>query len=379
MEYHVQNGLRKIKPYWHTRSSFVKGRWFNKTLAQVLVEEFHFTNDEVQSRIKKGLYGLIRDNTSLDCNSELIRNKDVFTSKQHNHEPPVLQWRLNADDSVTKNVMGIPIVYEDDSILVINKPCGIPIHPIAYYYKNTLTEMLKDNLNYPVFPCHRLDKITSGILIFAKNQDTASVLQAQIRERTMKKLYLARVEGEFSKNGACSKYPIYTFEPKKTLAGAFSQVKDSETEFLRIDYNESLNQSLVLCKPFSGRTHQIRIHLARLGHPIVNDPFYNVSNSKYPKRTKFMLTVNDWSKIPVKELEVLFEEFLEEIDSVWKGLNPNKETCNECGEELPVDPPTHQLSLYLHALSYNWHGGSFKTDYPEWSEIFDTKTLNQEI
>ncbi|AAS54795.1 AGR305Wp [Eremothecium gossypii ATCC 10895] len=369
MEPYVQNGLRKLAPYWNTRSSFVKGRWYGRTLAQVLMEEFHFSSEQVQAKILAGHCQLLRDGVVLNANTELIKNKDVFQSKQHNHEPPVLQWPLL--HNVAHNTAGLKVVFEDNDLLVIDKPCGIPIHPTAYFYKNTLTEVLEDARGYPLFPCYRLDKITSGLLIFAKTQQTASRLQSQIRDQNMNKWYLARVDGNFDFNKKTASSPIYTFEPKKSLKGAFAPVRDALTEFYHVAYNEELNQSLVLCKPLTGRTHQIRIHLARLGHPIVNDPFYNVKNSKYPKRSAFMLEVEDWNTIEQDKLSHLFDEFIVEIDENWRGLNPAGDLCEECGEELPRDPEKHELILYLHAWKYNGSDISFTTEYPEWASAFE--------
>ncbi|AMD22168.1 HGL172Cp [Eremothecium sinecaudum] len=370
VDYYVQNGLRKIKPYWNTRSSYVKGRWLNKTIAQVLKDEFHLTELEIQTRIKNGHCQILRDNVAVDCNVDLIQNKDVYVSKQHNHEPPVLQWNEEASSSQLTNTAGIPVIYEDSKILVTNKPPGIPVHPTAYYYQNTLTEVLKNSLGYRVFPCHRLDKITSGILIFAKDQETAGKFQAEIRDKTMQKFYLARVDGEFPSTPRTSTSPLFTFEPKKSLKGAFSSVKEAETVFERIGYDRTSNQSLVLCKPLTGRTHQIRIHLARLGHPIVNDPFYNIKNTSYPKRTQFMIDYEDWNSIPAEKLEYLFNEFIDEIEMVWRGLNNNCDVCGECGEELPVDPSIKQLILYLHAWKYESDDKHFQTEYPIWAQGF---------
>lgn len=361
------NGLRKITPYYNMRSVFVKGRWFGKTLTQVFTSEFKLTETQCHERIKNKTLKLVREGASVDGLDEKIENKDLLITSTHNHEPPVLQW---CEEEINNEnfACGIPIIYQNQDILVIDKPNGIPTHPTAYFYKNTLTEVLKDGLGYQLFPCHRLDKITSGILVFAKNNETAMVLQEKIRERSVQKWYLARVEGNFIESIRADS-PIFKFEPKRNFPAAFSPSRESITEFKKLGYSLELNESLVLCKPVTGRTHQIRIHLSRLGHPIVNDPFYNPRNTKYPKRTKFMIETQNLYSIPDSKLRVMFDEFIKEIDDVWAQLNETGEVCEECGEDLPRDPTPNELELYLHAWKYEGLIDLvFQTKWPKWAK-----------
>ncbi|CDO96076.1 unnamed protein product [Kluyveromyces dobzhanskii CBS 2104] len=364
MSIYFQNGLRKIAPYFNARSSFVKGRWFGKPLTQVFVEEFAHTQEEVQKKVAEGFIKLLREGQHLE-GDPVIKNKDILLTYQHNHEPPVKYWGEPITDE--NHVVGIPIIYQDEQLLVINKPHGIPVHPTAYFYKNTLTELLKDHLGYPVHPCYRLDKITSGLLILAKNPVEANRIQSKIRDRDMKKFYVAKVDGKFPAT-AIDKSPIYTCD-LKIKSEPFSSLKDAHTEFELINYDSKLNQSVVLCKPFTGRTHQIRIHLARQGHPIVNDPFYNIANSTYPLRSKFMIDTADWTQLTTETIEKLRKRFEIELDDVWDELNENQERCPDCDEEMPKDPSPETLELYLHAWKYKGLDLEFETELPSWASV----------
>lgn len=364
MSVYFHNGLRKIAPYYNARSSFVKGRWFEKPLSQIFIQEFDHTEEEVIGKINDGSIKLLREGVRLD-GDPIIKNKDVLVTYQHNHEPPVKDWGSSITDE--KHILGIPVVYQDSQLLVIDKPNGIPVHPTAYFYKNTLTELLKDSLGYPVHPCYRLDKITSGLLILAKNPIEANRIQSKIRDRHMKKYYLARVKGAFPQT-AVDKSPIYTCD-LKVKSEPLSAAKEAHTEFELLKYSKEKDESIVLCKPFTGRTHQIRIHLARLGHPIINDPFYNLAISTYPLRSRFMIETPDWSVLTTERIEKLRKRFEIELDDVWDGLNDNQERCAECNEEMPKDPNAEALELYLHAWRYNGLELDFETEWPHWANF----------
>ena len=173
------------------------------------------------------------------------------------------------------------IVHEDESLIVLNKSAPLPVHPSGRFYHNTLSKFLETL--YPTEKlrlAHRLDANTTGIVIFARNAETASSLQPQFAERSVKKAYVARVTGIV---------PWVTYEcdlPIGVAAELQSEVFDtrgariahpkgmpSHTSFRRLD-SLSDGTSLVEAFPLTGRTNQIRVHLAALGFPIVGDPLY---------------------------------------------------------------------------------------------------------
>lgn len=392
IQVYFSRGLRKIRPYYHKRASFAKGRWFQRTLLDVLTNEFRSNSENYyQNEIKKGHLGLIREGKTLDPGevlSSLIKNNDTVQTLRHKHEPPVLQWSEEEENIPGVKIAGFDIVHEDDNLLVLNKPSGIPIHPTGQFYQNTMTEILKRH-GRTALPCYRLDKLTSGLLIMAKNTETAGNIQAKIRDHDISKYYLARVKGKFPHSSAegFSMTPfqnpslvtqeessVYTIEPKKQFPAGLLPVKEARTSFYPLRYFPRCDQSLIVCKPLTGRTHQIRIHLARLGHPIVNDPFYNLHNVQYPTRSKFIIKVEDWSKsiYSYDQLEQLFQTFVQETENVQADKTTGRdqlEKCTECGSPLMDDPDPKELMIWLHAWKYTDSQGdfSFTTASPSWT------------
>jgi len=120
--------------------------------------------------------------------------------------------------------------------------------------------------------CNRLDRLTSGLMFMAKTPEAANDFMGQLQTRTIKKQYVARVKGEFPSEEVTCNQPILSVSPKLGLNRVRASGKTAKTLFRRIRYNPEKNYSIVECHPFTGRTHQIRVHLQFLGHPITNDP-----------------------------------------------------------------------------------------------------------
>ena len=167
----------------------------------------------------------------------------------------------------------IELVFEDESLVVVNKGAPLPVHPSGRFNKNTLLEILK--LAYaPEFlrPCHRLDANTTGLTILARRYKDSLNVQSQFSEGKVSKTYLARVEGivpwdTMICDAAIDREALPNGGRKITADGA-----PSKTEFRVIARCE--NHTILEALPITGRTHQIRLHAAFLGHPISNDPLY---------------------------------------------------------------------------------------------------------
>jgi len=264
-EPYIENGLRKIKGYYLTRFAFVKSRWMGKTIYQVYEKEFRtILNDEV---IKKRS---IKVNGKLAPSVKVILDQNYsIEGTTHFHEKPV--------NAILNNE--IEVIHENEDILVINKPCSMPLHPCGSFRHNSLQFFLARKYKKLFFIIHRLDAITSGVVILGKTKKTLRKYNEALRSRDVAKMYYARVVGSFPDQEIICKRPIFTSVSKG--AGTTDELgKFSETKFVKVfenvdQKNDKIISSVLKCYPKTGRTHQIRIHLQSLGFPIVNDPIYN--------------------------------------------------------------------------------------------------------
>lgn len=181
---------------------------------------------------------------------------------------------------VTAEKMDIDIVYEDDYLAVINKKSGIVVHPAVGNYFHTLVNGLMYHFNNiskegTIRPgiVHRLDKDTSGLMVVAKNDLVHDKLSNMIKEKQVERKYLALVWGTIKHEKGTIDAPIgrdLNNRQKYTVTDINS--KDSVTHFKVLERFKDV--TLIECKLDTGRTHQIRVHMEYIGHPVVNDPVY---------------------------------------------------------------------------------------------------------
>lgn len=191
----------------------------------------------------------------------LRKDNDFLRNTVHRHEPPV-------------TAEPIRLLAESNDVVVIDKPSSIPVHPCGRFRHNTVIFILgKEHQLKGLHPLHRLDRLTSGVLMFAKTAAVSEKIHEQVRDRQLEKEYVCRVEGEFPDKEVICKEPILVVSYKVGVCRVDPKGKPCETVFQRLSYNG--HSSVVRCQPLTGRTHQIRVHLQFLGHPILNDPIYN--------------------------------------------------------------------------------------------------------
>lgn len=173
----------------------------------------------------------------------------------------------------------IELLYSDENLLVINKPAPLPMHPSGRFNKNSLTEILK--LAFPLEDLkiiHRLDANTTGIVILGRNKEIVNTIGVQFQEKSTQKKYLTLVEGIPTEDEFNTNLKIGT---EKTAGGGRASNEngqDAYTEFKVLEKRFDTNQTLIEVTPHTGRTNQIRLHLAQLNHPIVGDIGYKDSN-----------------------------------------------------------------------------------------------------
>ena len=175
----------------------------------------------------------------------------------------------------------LTIVYEDDAVLVVNKPAGMVTHPAHGNRTGTLVNALLhycaslSSLNDPSRPgiVHRLDKDTSGLLVVAKNDGAHAKLARQFAQRTISREYLAIVWGRFKERAGLIEADLARSRSDRKKMAVVPGGKASATEYTVLEQYEYC--SLLRLKLRTGRTHQIRVHLAHVGHPVFGDPVYN--------------------------------------------------------------------------------------------------------
>ncbi len=179
--------------------------------------------------------------------------------------------------------MDLGIVYEDEAMLILNKPAGIPVHPSMDHFTDSLSNGVRYyfdsiNLKKKIRPVNRLDKNTSGIVIFAKNEYIQECLARQMKEGKFKKEYIALCEGNFvDKNGVISA-PIARKENSIIERCVREDGDIAITEYEVLSYVKAHNYSVVKCNLKTGRTHQIRVHMSYIEHPILGDTLYGSSS-----------------------------------------------------------------------------------------------------
>ncbi len=156
--------------------------------------------------------------------------------------------------------MNIPVIYEDDWLLVLNKPSGLLTIPTPKNELRTLNSILNDDLkerglSYRLYPCHRLDRETSGLIIYAKGKSMQKKIMEEFWQKEVKKTYIAFIHGRLPKGEGTIRYPI--------------EGRSAVTKYKIIEERDGF--SVVEITPLTGRTNQIRIHFKQFGHPLVGE------------------------------------------------------------------------------------------------------------
>lgn len=243
--------------------------------AYVAKEIDEVSRSYVQKLIKDGL---VYVNDKLMKSSYLVKEGDSISVELP--EPKILE--------ITPQDLPIDIVYEDEDIVIINKSQDMVVHPAPGNYSGTLVNALLfhiDNLssiNGIIRPgiVHRLDKDTSGILIIAKNDKSHRFLSEELKMRNINRVYTTLIHGVLSNDEGTINAPIGRHgKDRKKMTVTTKNSKEAITHYKVLNrYNK---YTLVEVKLETGRTHQIRVHMAHINHPVVGDPIYSNSKNEF--------------------------------------------------------------------------------------------------
>ena len=226
----------------------------------------------------------------LKISSRLLYKLIKLNKIELNHKPCDTRKTGNLEDTITVNFdyeednsnivptkMDLNIIFEDDWLLVVNKPAGIAIHPSVLHYSDSLCNGIrfyfdKIGLKKKIRPVNRLDLNTSGLVIFAKCEYIQECLINQMKNNQFKKEYLAVCDGIFDEKSGTINLPIARKE-NSIIERCIS--KNGQTAITHYEIlKEFDNYSLVKCSLETGRTHQIRVHMSAIGHPLLGDSLY---------------------------------------------------------------------------------------------------------
>lgn len=222
----------------------------------------------------------------------------------------------------------VPVIYEDKDIIVVNKPKGMVVHPANGNPDGTLVNailaMCKDSLSGiggEIRPgiVHRLDKDTSGLLIVAKNDMAHINMSKQIQDRKVTKKYIALVKGIVTENEATINLPIARSTKDRKKMAVAPKGKEAVTHFEVLQRYDKY--TLLELKIDTGRTHQIRVHLSYIGHPVVGDGVYSKGQNEFniegqmlhAKHLEFMHPITDEKMVLDAPLPEYFEDILESL------------------------------------------------------------------
>lgn len=262
--------------------------------------------DQESLRIDKFLLNSIshttRNKIQNAFNTEKIIVNNFLVKKNYRVKPldvVNVMMDFNKEKEIHQEDISLNIVYEDDVLVVINKPSGMVVHPGHGNYKGTLLHAIKYHLNKKGMKAipermglvHRLDKETSGLLLIAKNDYCLQHLAYQFFTRSVYRRYLALVWGNLEGCGTMTGHIGRSFINRKRME-VFSYGSYGKHSVTHYKVLEKLNiVTLVSCRIDTGRTHQIRTHFTNLGNPIFNDVRYGGGNICYKKKIKNCLSI----------------------------------------------------------------------------------------
>ncbi|NMM61404.1 RluA family pseudouridine synthase [Clostridium sp. P21] len=241
-----------------------------------------FLSGEMEDKSRSYIQGLIEKsqikvNGILKKSNYKLKLKDIV----HISIPDPVGLDIEPED------IPLDIVYEDSDVIVVNKPQGMVVHPASGVYTGTLVNALLNHckdlsgINGVTRPgiVHRIDKDTSGVLVVAKNDRAHNKLAEQLKDHSMTRSYIALVEGILKKDEGTIDAPLGRHPVERIKIAVVKNGKDAVTHYKVLERFK--NATLVECVLETGRTHQIRVHMAHIGHPLIGDPVYGYKKQRF--------------------------------------------------------------------------------------------------
>eukprot|EP00698_Gefionella_okellyi_P021493 TRINITY_DN6987_c0_g1_i1.p1 TRINITY_DN6987_c0_g1~~TRINITY_DN6987_c0_g1_i1.p1 ORF type:complete len:505 (+),score=75.03 TRINITY_DN6987_c0_g1_i1:112-1515(+) len=404
--YIYAHGLRIVRPYTWEYCVNAKARWFGRTLQEIYETEFPAFNGPYVARMCTN--GNMTINHKPCLPTAVIKMHDIMSHRVHRHERPTLD-------------QPVKFVLMNKDVVIVDKPSSLPVHPTGRYHRNSLMGVLE--FEYGLTGLHnvnRIDRVTSGLLIFARNSATAGMFGKQLINGEIHKQYLARVRGRVPDEFECTKGigPLDKLTSEYGCLDEDQGGKSAHTRFIRQHYDPISDQSVVQCLPVTGRTHQIRLHLQFLGHAIANDPCYGgrisarddvdtvsaaetVSDDNTGRVEDVTATAADTEEAAVtastplggtqtehrrkrprsrspthKRLQLRRVPHLDQASGATTTVSDENSGgwyervpgCTDCEIAAPYEVDAdHCRGIYLHAWRYEGNGWQFETALPAWA------------
>ena len=255
--------------------------WQGRTIESLLRQEFRFSRRQLIA---------LKKNNGILLNGNPVFAKTILRGGEH----LLLKFPPPPPQNISAENIALAIVYEDADLVVVNKPAGMLVHPVRYHLTGTLANALTYHWQTrgegaTFHPVHRLDQPTSGLLLIAKSSWSHQQLSVQLKNGEINRFYLAITEGIPPQTGGVISAPL------KKGAEGIKRVIAPDGQSAITHYrllNHTTQTAFLLVRLITGRTHQIRVHLAHLGTPLWGDPLYGQLDEQFPRPALHAFSLN---------------------------------------------------------------------------------------